>query len=138
MIKGKYLFLLVILLSLIGSDARASRVEPIYNVVNHPIPTLAQKLPLTEISKSIMIAGVLRHWRIDPDGPGRMRGVYSHGKHEATIAITFSRQAFSITLVSSVDLLQNGNEIHRNYNRWIRNLEQDIDNQLTIAGASAK
>jgi hypothetical protein len=68
----------------------AGALEPIYNVVDHPLPASAQRLSMEEI-----------------------------------------RRAISISLVAT-NLAQSGNEIHRKYNQWVRNLEKDIEVRLAV------
>jgi len=119
-------------------EVYASRVEPIYNVVNHPIPASAQKLPLDVIAKAIIAGGARTQWQIAP-GSGGLVGVLNvRDKHQANVAITYSQTSFNITLVSSSNLLQEGNLIHRNYNRWVRELERNIADQLAFAGPGAQ
>ncbi|HEX3972865.1 MAG TPA: hypothetical protein VHX19_16170 [Stellaceae bacterium] len=132
--------MLVLVLALLPSGAFASRQEPIYNVINHPIPAAAQKLSRDAISKAIIAGGALtRRWQIGPNTDGTLTGTLDvRGKHHATATITYSQTSYNITLVSSTNLLQEGNLIHRNYNRWVHDLEKDIDAQLTAVGTAAR
>jgi hypothetical protein len=54
------------------------------------------------------------------------------------INITYSQQAYSITLAGSTNLRQEGDEVHKKYNKWIRQLERSIDDRLNVAGYSAR
>lgn len=132
--------LLVLVLALLPSGAFASRQEPIYNVVNHPIPVVAQKLSRDALSRAIIAGGALtRRWQIGPNADGSLTGILdARGKHHATVTITYSQANYNVTLVSSTNLLQEGNLIHRNYNTWVRQLEKNIDDQLTVAGTAAR
>lgn len=123
---------------LFAGVAQASRLEPVYNVIDHPIPPAAQKLSLDEIGRNIILAGTPRHWRFEPIKPGQMRATYDNGKHAATINIAYSQRSYSITLVSTVNLLQEGNEVHRTYNMWVHNLEKDIDDRFQVAMLGAR
>jgi hypothetical protein len=122
---------------LFSVSACASRVEPIYNVANDPVPAAAQKLPLKGIERAITDAALSYRWRVEPTGPDHLKATYVRGSHEAVISIRYSQISYSITLVSSVDLLQHDGEIHRNYNRWIHNLEKSIEDRL-LAASSAR
>ena len=85
----------------------------------------------------VAAGGGRTQWQITPTSNGTLTGVLDvRGKHHATVSITFSQTSFNITLVSSTNLLQEGNLIHRNYNRWVRDLEKNIDDQLTIAATA--
>jgi hypothetical protein len=118
--------------------AGCSSLEPVYNVHDHPILTGAQKLPLDDIGRNIAVAGAPRNWRFEPIAPGQLRGNLSEGKYEATVNISYTQRAYSITIVNTVNLPQEGDEIHRRYNRWIHILEKDIENRLYVAGLEAK
>ena len=115
-----------------------SRTRPVYNVIDHPIPAATQRLPLDQIGQTIMQAGRRHHWRMDPAGPGQITGVLDDHGHEAVINITYSLQAYSITLAGSTNLRQEGGEIHKGYNRSIRLLEDAIDDRLAMAGYSPR
>lgn len=125
-------------LTLFTTAACAGRIEPIYNVKDHPIPAAAQKLSVQDIGRNIMIAGAGRRWQFEQTAPDKLQAKYDNGKHAAVIDIAYSKTAYSITLVSTVNLHQKGDEVHRQYNFWIRNLEKDIDSRLSIAGIDAK
>jgi hypothetical protein len=115
-----------------------SRVKPIYNVDNHPIPQQAQRLSLDEIRSNIEIAGSSRGWRFIPIAPGQLRGTYQDGKHTAVVDVHFTQQSYSIFLNSSQNLQQSAEGIHRNYDNWIHNLERDIEGRLYSAGAQQR
>lgn len=116
----------------------ACRTRPVYNVVDHPIPAASQRLPLDQIGRSITEAGRRRGWRMDPSGPGQITGVLDDHGHEAVINVTYSQQAYSITLAGSTNLRQEGDEVHKRYNRWVRLLEQTIDDRLSMVGYSPR
>lgn len=133
-LKIKSILLVVLTLTLLPTGAFASRQEPIYNIVNHPIPAAAQKLSSDDIAKAIIAGGARTGWQIGPNADGSLTGkIDVRGKHHATVTITYSQTNYSVTLVSSTNLLQEGNLIHRNYNRWVHELEKNIDDQLGIA-----
>jgi hypothetical protein len=72
-----------------------------------------------------------RKWAVTAEGPGRTLAMLYLRKHEATIAIEFSADDFSIKYVDSKNLLygkdKKGREvIHENYNDWIMALVHDI------------
>jgi hypothetical protein len=114
-----------------------SKTRPVMNVEDHPLPPGAETLPLDQIGRSIAYGGEQAHWQIEPVAPGRMSGKFDDGKHEAVINITYDQRAYSISLVNSTNLHQEGDEIHKRYDKWIRRLEQDIDRALerTASGA---
>lgn len=121
-----------------AGPAVAGRLAPVYNVVDHPIPAGAQALSLAEIERAIIAAGAQHQWQFDELAPGKLHATYSHGSHQVEVAVTFTQQAFSITLINTVNMKQSGDEVHRKYNEWVRTLEQSIAGRLTLAGLAAK
>jgi hypothetical protein len=114
--------------------ASACRTRTVLNVQDHPIPAATQRLPLAQIGQTIIEAGRQHHWRMDPAGPGQITGILDDRGAEAVINVTYSQQAYSITLAGSTNLRQEGDEIHKRYNRWIRLLERAIDDRLAMVG----
>ncbi len=127
----------MLLLAMLLVEA-CSRTAPVYDVQNRPIPVVAQKLSLDEIGQNITSAARRRHWRVDPVGPGHMTGRLDDRQHEAVIDISYTQQTYSITLVESASLRQEGGEIHKKYNKWIQLLQRDIDDRLYSAGLASR
>lgn len=115
-----------------------SRTVPVYNIEGRPIPVVTQKLSLDEIGRIILAAGRRHYWRMDPVEPGLMKGTLDYGPREAVINISYTQQSYSITLADSMNLRQEGDEIHKKYNKWIHLLQKDIDERLYSAGLAAK
>jgi hypothetical protein len=109
-----------------------SRTRAVYNVENHPFPAAAQSLTAADIEKSIITAGAVRGWRFEPVKPGQLRGTIER-KHRAVVDVYYTQATYSIVLNSSDNLSQSSGEIPRNYDNWIRNLENDIEAQLKVA-----
>ena len=127
----------LISIGLFAGTAHADRIEPIYQVIDHPVPPLAQKVSVDEIGHAIIEAGLMRRWRFEPHGPGQMDATYDNGKYAATVRVTYNQKAYSITLVNT-NLPQEGNQIHRTYNLWVHNLEKDIEIRLAAVAMGAK
>jgi hypothetical protein len=115
--------------------AACHHMEPIQNFSNQPITGGASKLPLSEIANQIKVAGATYGWIFTDTAPGKMTGVIQQ-KQTATVEITYSQTSYSITLLSSTQLRQTGDEIGPRYNIWARNLNAAIARQLAAAGAA--
>lgn len=111
------------------------REQPIYQVEQRPMPTLAANLTMTEIKQAIVKAGARRKWVMEDAGPGHVIGTLNLRKHQAVVDIRYSRELFNITYKSSQVLRYDPNlkVIHRKYNSWIKHLEGDIVNALQAA-----
>jgi hypothetical protein len=81
-----------------------------------------------------MLAGTQRNWRFEQVKPGQLKGRFFDGKHEALIDLSYSQTAYSIGLNSTMNLRQTDSTNQGTYNRWIRNLERDIEDRLYKAG----
>ena len=82
--------------------------------------TLAQR------AAEIRRAGAGLGWVMQDQGPGLMRGTLNVRTHQAVVDIPYDTRRFSIRYVTSTNLDYNGSTIHRNYNSWVRNLQNAI------------
>lgn len=121
----KGLTIAVILLVVSG----CGRVQPIHNVENTPV---AYNLQISQVKQAIIESGTNRGWIMTETKPGTMRGEYSTRSHVAVIDVEYSNKTYSINYVSSKNLNYNDGEIHRNYNRWVNNLDVDIKKKLAM------
>ena len=81
---------------------------------------------LPQRADQIRRAGAGLGWRMEPLGPGLMRGTLNLRAHQAVVDIPYDTQRFSIRYAASSNLDYNGNAIHRNYNSWVQNLQNAI------------
>jgi hypothetical protein len=107
----------------------ACRTAPIYNVTDASyVPPASASAK--DIERAIISAGASLGWDIEKAGPGKMKGTLHLRSHVAVVDITYDKKSFSIQYVSSKNLLQSGDQIHRNYNNWIMNLKQAIHREV--------
>lgn len=123
-IKYTISILLVVLL------AGCGRVQPILNVENTPV---AYNLQSDEVKAAIVVAATNRGWVISNSTPTELTAKLMSRDHSAEIRIPYSDKYYSIIYVGSVNLKAGGGNIHRNYNRWVNNLNVDIQKQLARA-----
>jgi len=116
--------------------AGCQRKEPLYTVKDHAVPTAARGLPAPTIEKAIMEAADARGWYVDRLTPGVLRATQKWKTHVAVVDIQYSQDVYSINRVSTVNLLEQGDMVHRNYNKMVRVLEDEIDRRLHRAGRS--
>lgn len=81
---------------------------------------------LPQRADQIRRAGAGLGWRMEPQGPGLVRGTLNLRTHQAVVDIPYDTQRFNIRYVSSSNLDYDGNAIHRNYNSWVQNLQKAI------------
>lgn len=126
----KLLSSLLLTLLLVG----CGRVQPVMNVEDTPV---GYNLQSKEVKMAIMQAATNRGWTVEEVGPNELNAKIHVRSHYAEVKIPFNDKFYSIIYLNSENLKANGGKIHRNYNRWINNLNVDIKRQLTLT-ASAK
>lgn len=122
--------LLSVLLPLQADARRAPKTETIYN----PTITLNTKAKLDQVKKGVKLAVLNRKWQISNEKGNAFDATYDstqtwHHRGEpwkATVHITYDTKQVKIQYLSSEGLSQEGDQIHKNYNSWIHNLEADI------------
>jgi hypothetical protein len=113
------------------------RLQPVYNVNDMAVPVALQDASASKIELIIKTAVTGRGWRVQDVSPGVIKATLKQRTHEAVVDIKYSNKAYSIDYVSSQDLLYDGSKIHRNYNRWVKTLEQDINKEMYRASLNA-
>ncbi|HFT1164155.1 TPA: lipoprotein [Klebsiella quasipneumoniae subsp. quasipneumoniae] len=117
--------------TVVGALAGCARTAPIeqVNAIVSASHTEAQ------VKDAIIKAGAQRQWIMSDAGPGVIKGKLQNRDHVADIKINYSATSYSIVYVSSINLMAANGKIHRNYNRWVHNLDKDI--QVTLAANTA-
>jgi len=109
--------------------AGCARTEPVKNINQ----TLNTHYSDSQLQTAILDAGRARQWVMQPQQPGVINGRIIQRNHSADIRITYGANHYSINYVGSNNLMAAPGEIHRNYNRWVNNLDKDI--QLRLASS---
>ncbi|MCZ4058749.1 hypothetical protein O3W44_06120 [Pantoea sp. LMR881] len=109
-----------------------ARTAPVHNVNQ----SLSQRYTSDQMKVAILEAGIGRKWVMTPVEPGVINGRLAQRGFIANIRVSYTTQSYSIQYLSSENLKAEGGKIHSNYNRWIANLDQDI--QLRLAAQSIK
>ena len=121
------------------AGCRVGTIQNMNNVTFAQPATNTASLSLDEYKKAIIRAGSFRGWTFEDVAPGHMIGkVNVRNKHFATVDVTFDTEQFSINYKSSQNLNYNADtkEIHPNYNKWVQNLRNDIQQEVTRLKAS--
>jgi hypothetical protein len=96
--------------------------------VGEPVVTSKANPSADDVAKAIIRAGINTNWRITEAGPGMLMGVRTDRAHSATVNITYTTTNYTITLKEST--LEREGTVHREYNRWVQQLSQQIRSQL--------
>ncbi len=91
-----------------------------------------------EVKQAIKDAGAMRNWILKDIGNNTYEATYIARGHSVKVNITYDRDSYDISYVSStaMDYNPGTGTIHRNYNRWVNNLKHDIDIGLLQAAAA--
>ena len=112
--------------------AGCGRVQPVMNVEHTPV---ALNLQSKQVKSAIYESAENRGWLVSEIKPGLIRAELYVRSHHAVVEIPYSDKFYSILYVESENLKYDDGEIHRNYNRWVNNLNVDIKRKLAQMAA---
>lgn len=125
----RYLFVAVISLFF----SACSTLQPIYNVESASVPANRDGTPIasSDVARAIHAAASHKGWTTkDITGALIQASIVVRGRHEATVGISFDSEHYSIQLKRTNGLEQRNGKIHRNYNKWIILLSEEISSRL--------
>jgi hypothetical protein len=121
-------WLLPVLLLLGSATSVQARTQPVYNVIDKPIHTgSGRTLSLQEVGEVLASAARYKRWTVAEVEEGLLQAQINVRKHFAAIDIRYTETTYSITYRDSKVLKYDGTKIHRNYNKWIKLIEQVAD-----------
>ncbi|WP_394143447.1 hypothetical protein [Vibrio atypicus] len=124
----KLLSSLLLALLLVG----CGRVQPVMNIEDTPV---AYNLQNKQVKAAIMQAAMDRGWVVEEVGPNELTAKLLVRDHFAEVKIPFNEKFYSIIYLNSENLKADDGKIHRNYNRWVNNLNVDIKRKLSSTAA---
>jgi len=115
--------------------AACARTQPVQNFNNQSIIYDVSK---EQVEKSIISALQYKRWRVIKKTDDSIFAAINVRDHYAEIEIKYSQKDYSIEYRKSRNLqyqqgTRKGDVIHRNYNKWIILLSQEIDVNLSRA-----
>ncbi|MBM3071828.1 hypothetical protein HV346_21660 [Enterobacter sp. RHBSTW-00994] len=118
--------------AIVGALAGCARTAPIDQV--HTIVSAGHTSE--QVKNAILNAGHQRKWIMTEAGPGVIKGRLQTRDHFAEVRIPYSATGYSINYANSLNLKAGDGKIHKSYNRWVQNLDNDI--QLNLSAPAAK
>jgi len=116
---------------------------PVTNLSNVPYSTggyqSARVLTLGDYERAIVRAGTNRGWRFSTVSSGLLEGNLDvRGKHSVVVEVPFTTDSYSINYKSSKGMKYDAasNQIHPNYDSWIKLLDDDIKKEIQRMQAS--
>ncbi len=99
--------------------------------VKHFKSEITQNYTNDQVKNAIIEAGLSRDWVMTPQAPGVIQGRYTNRNHSAEVLIHYTNKGYEISYANSQNLLASEGKIHKNYNRWVNNLDHDIQVRLS-------
>lgn len=118
-------------IAVVGALTGCARTASIHNI-NTPVSAGHSQ---AQVRAAILKAGQQRQWIMTDAGPGIIKGRMQSRDHTAEIRINYSANSYSINYENSMNLKASDGKIHKNYNRWVNNLDKDI--QLNLSSGAA-
>jgi hypothetical protein len=116
--------------------------NPVVDVRDHPITWIANVQRDSKLVEEAILLGLVdKGWTGKVVRTGVIKGsILVRGKHRAEVEIFYDFNKYSIMYKSSHNLDYNPKKetIHRNYNRWVLNLQNAIDARLMEAQTDAR
>ena len=120
------------LLTLILVLSGCARTLPVYNVTDAPVESVSgAQVTQAKVGDVIAKAANDKGWLVNRVSDGHIEATIHVRQHAAVVDIRYFATSYDITYKSSDVLLYDGEKIHRNYNKWIKILEQRINNNIS-------
>ncbi|GGO65937.1 hypothetical protein [Bowmanella pacifica] len=120
-IKFYALACMLVLLSGCGTS------QYIYNVSGKQLQVNAS---LEKMEEAILDAAAFKRWAVKEKYSGHIILEINVRKHYASVNVDYDKTGYSIRYLDSFNLDHKGEKIHRNYNKWVKLLEMEIDQRL--------
>ncbi len=117
--------------AVVGALAGCARTAPIEQIHS----TVSAGHSAEQVKTAILKAGLKRQWIMTEAAPGVIKGRLQARDHSVEIRIPYSASGYSINYESSLNLKAADGKIHKSYNRWVQNLDHDI--QLNLSAGAA-
>ena len=121
---------LVPVVVLAAALAGCNRTMPVQNVTARQVAIPVGVDGAEAIKSAILSGGRAKGWNLVEVEPGHIVGSVAVRQHMASVDITYDDHSYSIAYKDSQNLMYDGTTIHRNYNKWVVLLEQQIQYNL--------
>ena len=120
------MFVSVLGIALLGACSSA----PIYNITDAPVVTASAAVSVESVKGAILRAGNRLGWQMSESSPGVINAHIELRGHTADTDVRYSAKTYSIIYRGSNNLDVSGDNIHKNYNGWVENLNRQIRSEL--------
>lgn len=116
---GRRAFLRTAALALVAAGIACAPIPP------PQYTAFADAAPPDIRARQIKRAGIALGWAMENQRPGVVRGTLNVRNQRLVVDVAYDAAGFSIAHVSNVNMGE-GDTIHYNYGRWVRNLQARI------------
>ena len=118
-----------LLVLLVAAHSAHAAYEEILNIQAAPIPS---GLTPQQVEVAITNGGAQRGWVVERVAPGHVLATLNIRRHTVWADIRYGPSSYSITYKDSANIKFRKGKIHGAYNKWIRNLNADIQQALQL------
>jgi len=127
-IKKRIAYISVCLLSVVLlSSCTSFKLKPVLNYKNQALPG---NMSMKQAKRCIITGATVKGWSTKVIKTGLIQAWITVRSHYVSVYIPYSRYSYSILYHSSHNMLYKNGMIHRNYNRWVVNLNRNIQKQI--------
>ena len=83
-----------------------------------------------QMKKAIYLAASSKGWRLKEINSKTIQAAYIKNSGSGIIDITYDRNGYKINVNKASTLMDANGNVHKNLNRWIRNLDKSIQQEL--------
>ncbi|MBX9706232.1 MAG: hypothetical protein K5Q00_08240 [Gammaproteobacteria bacterium] len=117
------------------SLAACATVSPIRSASQQPVPA---GLSQAQVGKIISSSAQNLGWQVAMTKPGFVTATMAVVPGAATVSIPYSSSSYSILYNSSQNMQYDGTQIQNDYNQWVQNLNDKIQDNLTTAATAMR
>lgn len=119
----------IALLALLLLGITACTSKPVVNIENSAPPAAVKGQD--DMRRAVLTALQRRQWTVERADQGQILASITRRSHQARITIPYTASTYSIRYRDSHNLGYRDGKIHRNYNKWIQNLDRSIQQELS-------
>lgn len=123
------LLISVAAMGILASTSAWSRSAAIQTITTPVIST--SEVTLDKVRSAIIRGGQAKNWQVVEENGQKLTLKYVKKVHVAACDVTYDTKSYTITINPMTTLIKGPNEVHPKYNQWVRNLDQQIQRQLT-------
>lgn len=119
----------IALLTLLVLGITACTSKPVVNIENSAPPAAVKGQD--DMRRAILTALQRRQWTVERADSGQILALITRRSHQAQVTIPYTASTYAIRYRDSHNLDYRKGKIHRNYNRWVQNLDRGIQQELS-------